>query len=320
MNIKPGKHARTISEVKSALDHALSEGVISQKAYDRINIPGLKPKKKTFEWDFEAVPPPPSEPEPEPIPVTVAEYCDAVVVDACGPEVAEGITCAAPPDVVAEPDTVASPADQVEPSSQDETLAEVVSETVDAQRTGMDNKDKEKGFAFTTCFRCGRVDVTQYGDRSLPKEVRGECEVDNGIVMILCGICQEMDGGSNDTESLCLDFKELKLSPELLEGSVVQNIANAVLSQEVAFITDEGGIAYRDINAMATKLRRGDKLMSVDVDRFKGGERQGLILGFLAGGLIRLVKGQKADKGREDEDEWGGLSSKSSKKKKGLFS
>lgn len=36
---------------------------------------------------------------------------------------------------------------------------------------------------------------------------------------------------------------------------MAQKIANATFSQEVAFVTDEGGIAYRHMNAMMVGLR-----------------------------------------------------------------
>lgn len=68
MTTKSKKDARVISKVKSALDSALSDGLINQDAYDRINIPGLRLKKEAIDWEFEEVPPPPPEPEtiPEP--------------------------------------------------------------------------------------------------------------------------------------------------------------------------------------------------------------------------------------------------------------
>jgi hypothetical protein len=49
----------------------------------------------------------------------------------------------------------------------------------------------------------------------------------------------------------------------------------------VPFITEEGGVAYRDINAMIAGLRREDKMMSVDVEKYKSGGRTGLVFGFL---------------------------------------
>lgn len=57
--------------------------------------------------------------------------------------------------------------------------------------------------------------------------------------------------------------------------------------------------------------------MSVDVKRFKKGERIGLVSGFLAGGLIGRVKEREAEKREEEIDEWGGFGS--SKKKNSLF-
>jgi hypothetical protein len=135
--------------------------------------------------------------------------------------------------------------------------------------------------------------------------------------MTLCGLCGKMVGGRDSIGSFRSDFTQLKLSPELFEGSVVQGIANAVLSQEVVFITDEGGVAYRDVDQMTTSLGRDDKLMSVDVKRFKKGERIGLVSGFLAGGLIGRVKEREAEKREEEIDEWGGFGS--SKKKNSLF-
>ena len=59
-------------------------------------------------------------------------------------------------------------------------------------------------------------------------------------------------------------------------------MAEAILGEEVGFITDEGGMAYRDVNGMMSSLKRNDKVMSVDVERFKSGERTGLKSGFLA--------------------------------------
>lgn len=335
MIAKSKKGARVASEIKGALDTALSDGLISQDAYDRISVTVSKHKPTTFNWGTEEAPaPPPPEPElePEPEPDSVAEPKptpdaeplqdlegrDAVVADARVEEVAEDMRRTTVPEGAGEMDIAASPADRVEPFSCNETLAETAGQAASVQKTGLDDDEgKEKGFAFTTCFRCGRVDVIQYGDRSLPKEVRGECEVDNGIVVTLCGLCGKMVGGRDSIGSFRSDFTQLKVSPELFGGSVVQGIANAVLSQEVVFIMDEGGVAYRDVDQMTTSLGRDDKLMSVDVKRFKKGERIGLVSGFLAGGLIGRAKEREAEKREEEIDEWGGFGS--SKKKNSLF-
>lgn len=54
------------------------------------------------------------------------------------------------------------------------------------------------------------------------------------------------------------------------------------------------------MDKITTSLGRDDKLMSVDVKRFKKGERIGLVSGFLTGGLIGRVKEREAEK-REEE-------------------
>jgi hypothetical protein len=336
------KDIRVINEVKRALDAALADGTISEDAYARLNTPGLKTRNKISGWDEcgplppepepepEAVVPelepepepetvvPEPEPEPEPKVVPDTEYCDAVVLDACVPEVAQDISCAAAPEMVAETALATSAADQVGINGHDESPTEGVIKTRSTGVVEVDGKEEKKGFAFTTCFRCGRVEVTQYGDHSIPKEVKGKCEVDNGIVMIVCGLYREVDDGSNnDVVGLGSSFRDLKLSPELFKGSLVYRVAKAMLSQEVGFIEDEGGIAYRDVDAMVTSLRRDDRVMSVDLERFGRGERTELMCGFLSGGLIGSIGGRKAEKGEEGLDEWGFYGSK--KKKTGVF-
>jgi hypothetical protein len=164
-----------------------------------------------------------------------------------------------------------------------------------------------------------RVCATSGECQDQPIFVKGKCTVDNGIVMIVCGMCREKGSSSkkNNTESFQVEFAELRLSAELFEGSMVQKVASAILCQEVPFITEEGGVAYREINAMIAGLGREDKMMSVDVGKYKSGGRTGLVFGFLAGGLIRSVERQKKEKcEREDVEEW----AFDGKKKKSLFS
>lgn len=179
-----------------------------------------------------------------------------------------------------------------------------VVEAVSSGTNGIDSKEAGKGVAFTACFRCGRMEINEYEDKCIPKDVKGECEDDNGIVMILCGGCREADAGSNDAvTSPSLNFEGLRLSPKLLQGSIIQRVAETILGHEVAFITNEGGIAYRDVDSMMSSLKREDKVMSVDVERFKSGGRTGLRSGFLAGGLLWRRGG--GVEGKRNEDEWG---------------
>ncbi|KAI7722658.1 hypothetical protein KC353_g305 [Hortaea werneckii] len=316
------KPARIITEMKGALDNALSEGLIDQKAYDQLHIPGLKKKKKTFDWvHIDDAPPPPEPepmPEPEPVPEPApepapeatpdAEYDDAAVVDDCVPEAAEDTDYAATPEGVSGTDPVASEPSRVELTVHDETAPAAASDAVSFQEMETTAKEKEMGFGFTLCFRCARVDAAQWADQYLPEEVRGDCEVDSSIIGTLCGLCRKMKGSNMNIGSFCSAFSGLGMSPKVLEGSLVHKIASTVLSREVGFVTEGGMIAYRDINTIVASLGRGDKLMSVDVERFKRGERIGLVLPYLEGGLIPTAEGEKQD--NEEVDTWGGLSSK----------
>jgi len=341
------KDIQVIKEVKRALDAALADGTISKAVYDLINRPGLETRNKGSSWEDRLLAPEPEpevipapEPEPEVIPAPeiaapereakgipatedvalelVPEYIpdmekyeeEEAVPDDAVPEGAESVSQATAPEEVAETATGTSKDGQAELSGDNETAIEETVEAVSSGTKGMDSEEVGKGIAFTACFRCGRMEMNQYADECIPKDVKGECEDDNGIVMILCGDCGEGDVGSNEAVTrYSSSFEGLRLSPKLLQGSVIQRVAEAILGEEVGFITDEGGMAYRDVNGMMSSLKRNDKVMSVDVERFKSGERTGLKSGFLAGGLVRRrrsggVEGKERE-GRTSEDEWG---------------
>lgn len=325
------KDIQVIKEVKRALDAALADGTISKNAYDLINRPGLQTRNRSSSWEDHLLAPEPEaepevisapeiaapepepeaegiaadegfamEPEPERIP-DMEKYEEAVLDDAV-PEGAESVSQATAPEEVEEKAPGTSIDGQAEVSGDDETAIEETVEAVSSGTKGMDGEEVGKGIAFTACFRCGRMEITQYADECIPKDVKGECKDDNGIVMVLCGDCGEGDVGSNDAVMRCSsNFEGLRLSPKLLEGSVIERVAETILGEEVAVITDKGGIAYRDVNGMMTSLKREDKVMSVDVERFKKGERTRLKSGFLAGGLMWRRSGG-VERG---EDEWG---------------
>ena len=119
--------------------------------------------------------------------------------------------------------------------------------------------------------------------------MKGKCEVDNSIVTIVYRLYREVDDGSNnDAAGLYSSFRDLKLSSELFKGSIIYRVAKAILLQEVGFIEDEGGIAYRDVDAIVRSLRRDNRVMSVDLERFRRGERTELMYGFLSGGLTNM--------------------------------
>lgn len=328
---KSPKQSQVIGDVRKALEIALSDGTISKATFARLNVPGLK-AKKPFIWNIdEALPPPepesesmptpetpepmpeppapvpapePETPEPAPAPTPEPglEDRDAVVAVAFASETEKSTSCVARSEEALEADPAASAPDQVESNSTDETPSAAASDTMSFRETGAATKEKEKGFTFMKCFGCERVDFGQYADQYLPEEVRGDREMDNGIVVTLCGLCRRTKSGNNEIGSFCSAFRGLGMSPGILEGSTVQRIARVVLSEEVAFVTDGGSIAYRDINTIVASLRKGDKLMSVDVERFKRGAKTGLVLPYLEGGLIPLVEDERV--GKEEDHAW----------------
>ena len=128
--------------------------------------------------------------------------------------------------------------------------------------------------------------------------------MDNSIVMILCSAYRKTDSSSNGTGSFRLDFAQLRLSPEMFKGSIVHRIAKVIMSQEVAFITEGGAVVYREVNRMVASLKKDNKVISVDVEKFEGGEIDRLVSGFLAGGLIRPVIEGAIEKKKEEKDVW----------------
>lgn len=341
-----------MKEMKRALDAALAEGTISKDVYDLINRSGLETRNKSSNWDDDLLAPEPEpeaipapeiaapEPEPEPEAEGIAadgvfalepepgslpdmeKYEEAVPDDAV-PEGVENISQATAPEEVAETASGMSIDGQAELNGDDETAIEETIEAVSPGTNGSDSKEVGKGVAFTACFRCGRMEINQYTDKCIPKDVKGECEDDNGIVMILCGDCREVDAGSNDAvTSPSMNFEGLRLSPKVLQGSIIQRVAETILGHEVAFITDEGGIAYRDVDGMMSSLKKDDNVISVDMERFKNGERTGLKSRFLTGGLISRRGGGVERKGREgksSKDEWEFGIGKEKAKRDGVF-
>jgi hypothetical protein len=55
---------------------------------------------------------------------------------------------------------------------------------------------------------------------------------------------------------------------------------------------------------MVASLKKDDKVMSVDVEKFEGGEIDGLVSGFLTGGLIGPVMEGAVEKKKEEKDVW----------------
>lgn len=179
-----------------------------------------------------------------------------------------------------------------------EGVPEATVDTTSLDEDGDTVHGEKSGFGFTWCVRCARVDVFLYGSKTLPTELRGaECQLDNGIATVMCGYCKPKGAGhyrgkyvvgnygfSGDVDFRS-SFEKLKLSPRIFKSSEVVEAARAILSVEVAFITVDDGVAFKDIDEIVRRLTVKDRVMSVDMEGFRRGKRENLLLPYLAGGL-----------------------------------
>jgi hypothetical protein len=318
-------HKAKINSIQAAVEDALAKGLMRQEAYDLIHEAAMKkkntrrnrviveeecpppspppeqvlhpkPSEAELEYTYEA---PPAEAEPgypyeaQPAEPELEYSHEAPPADACEYEVHIEPCCC--------PEETARPPEQDEATNQG--ASKVITDT-NALHKNTNNPGGEKaGFGFTWCVRCARVDVALYGSKTLPREVRGGglSGLDNGIAPILCG-CSKGKGGSGDGSDrgkytygnhgrsgdvdFGFSFEKLKLSPAIFEGSEVARAARAIVSSDVAFVTVNGGVAFKDIGEIVKGLTKEDRMMSVDMKGFREGKREGLLLPYLVGGLI----------------------------------
>lgn len=144
------------------------------------------------------------------------------------------------------------------------------------------------------CLDCGRVDRAKYGSKTLPEYFKGKeshYEGECGMVLILCGNCRRALGRAGPAKAdlernMVSRFNGLRLRPRMFEGSEAVQAVKAAIGREVKLLTDEEGVAYRDVDKIVTKLEAEDQLTSVDLERFRQGKRDRLILPYLRGGLV----------------------------------
>jgi hypothetical protein len=291
-------HKEKISSIQAAVEEAFAEGLMRREAYDLICEAAVRKMRKNV-WEDPLVAeeqctppsPPPEQVACSPLDEPEPEYpCEALPVEVYDDDVQSEPCCL--------DESTKAPTEQEEP-----TIEEVPEAIVDTNALYEDANTvqaEKSGFVFTWCLRCARVEVIQYGSKTLPTELRGaESQLDNGIAMIVCGRCRPRDAGNCRIKLVAAEkyglvddvdfrssFEKLKLSPAIFEGSEVAKIARAIMSSEVAFVTvGGGGVAFKDINQIVKGLTAEDRLMSADVTRFREGERENLLLPYLAGGL-----------------------------------
>ncbi|KAK1087075.1 hypothetical protein LTR48_002948 [Friedmanniomyces endolithicus] len=127
-----------------------------------------------------------------------------------------------------------------------------------------ERKEQErKGRGFLWCFGCSRVDVVSC--RGTPARLwqsKGAIEASIGS-----------------------SFQNLKLMPQMFEGSEAMQAVWAVAKGAVRMITNDGGVAYRDVDKIVQELGTKDRLASVSLDMFRAG-RQDRLVEHLRGGLV----------------------------------
>jgi hypothetical protein len=294
---------KNLREIQKVLDSASDQKLISKEGYDQIRaaIAG-KMKKKSYCWDeFEAIGETDSAP-PAAEECIVVEECLVVEEDEPRHHYEQASNDAVPVESSIEPCYVEEAPQDHAADAEDREDEGVSEATVDTTGLGGDARitvqGDKRGFGFTWCIRCARVDVILYGSKTLPTELRGaESKLDNGIATIMCGCSKPRSAGSGRGKyngglygcsgdvDFRSSFERLRLSPAIFGGSEVARVACAILSVEVAFITVNDGVAFKDIDEIVRGLTVEDTMMSVDMEGFRQGKQVDLLLPYLAGGL-----------------------------------
>ncbi|TKA28278.1 hypothetical protein B0A54_17129 [Friedmanniomyces endolithicus] len=146
------------------------------------------------------------------------------------------------------------------------------------EAAGMEEEEEDReGQGFLWCFGCGRVDVVRYGSKALSDYFKGaSTEVESGIVFVLCDSCRgtptcSWQAKAAKETSIGSSFQTLKLMPQMFEGSEVVQAVRAVAKRRVSIITNNGGVAYRDVDRIVKELGTKDRLASISLDTFRAG-------------------------------------------------
>jgi hypothetical protein len=166
--------------------------------------------------------------------------------------------------------------------------------SVKGKEHNFNEEEPAEGCAFLWCLDCERVDRVRYGNRTLPKYVKGEeNESEFGMVLVLCGTCRHTlvritQGKAQLESSMASSFNNLRLRPRMFEGSKAVQAVREAMGREIEMFTDKEGVAYRDLDRIVKGLGTEDQIASVDVEKFRGGGREKLILPYVRGGLVSL--------------------------------
>ena len=86
-------------------------------------------------------------------------------------------------------------------------------------------------------------------------------------------------------------FNQLRLGAQVFEGSEAVRAARAVMQRDVQVLSNAFGVVYRDVDKIVQELGVGDQIVSVDLEKFRKGDGQEIVLPYLRGGLINSQTG-----------------------------
>jgi hypothetical protein len=166
--------------------------------------------------------------------------------------------------------------------------------------TEPENRDAVEAAAphgFVWCLDCARLDRIRYENRTLPEYFEGGVgEQKCGIVLILCGLCRRTPAritvAKSQLESrVTSSFQQLGLGAQIFEGSEAVRAARAVMKREVQVLKNAFGVVYRDVDKIVRELGVEDQIVSVNLEKFRLGDRQEIMLPYLRGGLLSSQAG-----------------------------
>jgi hypothetical protein len=155
----------------------------------------------------------------------------------------------------------------------------------------------EEGHGFVWCLDCRRLDRIRYENRRLPEYFEGGVgEQKCGIVLILCGLCRGTPAritiAKSQLESrITSSFQQLQLGAQVFEGSEAVRAARAVMKRDVQVLSNGFGVVYRDVDKIVRELGVEDQIVSVNLEKFRSGDRQEIMLPYLRGGLLSSQAG-----------------------------
>jgi len=126
----------------------------------------------------------------------------------------------------------------------------------------------------------------------------------HSIIVVYCGGCTREKTDDEDDKKLkkktlrkkqaqgsreyrTTEWKGMNISPQAWRGSEAWNIAKAVVGREVEFLSDGiDGTAYVEAEDFWRGLGKVDRIVSIDVEGYRAGQRRDLVLPYVRGGFM----------------------------------